>query len=354
MGLPVMNIEVGNHVLAVGGDGGTLITRVAEPAGDADALADALGADVPRPRPFDGVIVGLEQWTGHVETGAELAQKLADGVALDDLESWIGPALDLIERLDGSARAKEALELARTAQRVLALARRWLELIKLLRGLLGSADEATVAWAKHELGTLALAAGRLREANLSLEQAHTLRRALGDRAGLTATEQSLRVLCAGLRASLHAPSRPRPPRRALLAAMALLLLLIGGVTGAAIADSDGTPAAASADETPTPATTRTATPTAPHRTPTAKPRTTATPAGTAAPTATRTPRATRTPTATATATPTATATATATATDTPTEVPTEVPTVTEPTVAPTETAPPDPVPTATSAEPKLR
>jgi hypothetical protein len=235
-------VAVGRHVLEVGAPAGTLIS-VAGEAADAEALVAALRSETPetsRTAPVGEVVDVAEALTGRVETAAALFEKLASGRILDpgELEAWIRPTLDLLGRLDREGRSKEALALALAAHRVLALARRWIELLRMLLAALRAAralgDDSAVAWAQHELGTLHLAAGQFVEADSRLSEAHALRQRLGDREGVAATEQSLRVLCRHLRELLRERPRVRAPRRLVLAAVALLLLLTGAVAGAVI------------------------------------------------------------------------------------------------------------------------
>jgi hypothetical protein len=240
-----MSISVGDHELVIGDVAGTVIQRAEAPAGGARHLAEALRSSPPEQPRTERVVGGAEDYTDRLEKGAELAEQLERGFTPADLEEWIGPTLDLIERLDRSGRSKKTLELVRMAQRVLALARRWLELIKLLRGVLEAAraagDDATVAWAQHELGTLHLAAGQLREADAALSESLSLRRRIADADGVAATERNLRTLCCQLREELHRrPNQARRLPRPVLVAIALMLLLTGAVAHAVIRPDPGT------------------------------------------------------------------------------------------------------------------
>src|SRR4029079_8885672 len=114
-------------------------------------------------------------------------------------------------------------------------------------------DKATSAWAQHELGTLHLAVGHATEANKRLTEAPDLRSELRDRAGLAATDRSLRVLCRRLREQLcEKTSEPTRVRRLAIATIALLLLGLGGVAGAPLPPTSARETTASPTPTATP------------------------------------------------------------------------------------------------------
>ncbi len=108
--------------------------------------------------------------------------------------------------------------MARALATLLMLLKRWADLLRTLRSALRAAeqldDQEAIAWAKHELGTLRLAAGDLEGADRDLCQAREIRERIGDRRGLAATERNMAVLCKRLRAMLHEKSWSGGPRGA--------------------------------------------------------------------------------------------------------------------------------------------
>ena len=221
-----------------------------------------------------------------------------------------------------AARWAEALRLARAIEGALALGRRWDAWAQVLQWALGAAraleDQATEAWALHQLGTRALCVGDKATARSSLIQALRMRESLGDHVGAAVTRHNLEIL-------LGPPAPPRParptPRTApagpvaagtglsfkVIALLLPLLILAAGIWATFSVWSRPTP-------TPLPTATATAiaamdtvTPGATPALPTATPYTTTptgTPTGTPPPT--HTPTVTPTPTVTHTPTPTAT------------------------------------------------
>jgi hypothetical protein len=119
------------------------------------------------------------------------------------VNSELDTLLAVLQRLDRDGHFDQQLRLARALSRLLAVALRWIDLLRSLRELLAGAErrhhERAKAWALHELGTLRLAAGDLVGADEDLTQASELRRELGERRELAATESNLRVLCRTLR-----------------------------------------------------------------------------------------------------------------------------------------------------------
>lgn len=236
---PIRSVAIGRSVITVGVPGGTLITAGTRLSSDAEAadpreLSEALGQDEERRtigELTERSVMTASEATDRVEEAAEL---LSDALAgrLVDLER-AGQVLDVLQRLDKDKRYEEWLRYARSIHGVLVLLKRWAELLRLLRTLLRSGDEvheAGRAWVQHELGTLHLAAGDQAEAARLLEQARRTRQRVGDADGLAATEQSLGVLC---RRQAEAGGLGRG-RVAAVLAVALLLLVVGGVAGAMI------------------------------------------------------------------------------------------------------------------------
>jgi hypothetical protein len=240
---PIGSVSVGQYRLQVGGPGGTLVVPArGAPEGDPSKLASALGAE---PRSSgeiaEEVVDGAAEVTARVEQAVALLKDLAaGGPVAGDVPKRVDLMLEMLERLDKENRWEEARRLARALNGVLALLFRWGDLIRSLKLIHAAAerveDRHTLAWAEHELGTLHLAAGDRAGANRRLEEAHRIRRDIRDEVGLAATEHNLRVLCQQLRAELPDETRQQSLARRLLlpVAVAILLLLIGGVAGAAL------------------------------------------------------------------------------------------------------------------------
>jgi List-Bact-rpt repeat protein len=237
---PIRSVAIGHSVITVGVPGGTLITAGTRLSADADVvdpaeLEAALAQEETLGELAERSVISASEATDRVEQAADL---LSDALAgrLVDLDR-AGQVLDVLQRLDEDGRYEEWLRYARSVHGVLVLYKRWVELLRLLRTLLGAGDRVNAAgraWAQHELGTLHLAAGHQKEAARLLEQARSTRERLGDAEGLAATEQSLGVLC---RRQASGGSTHRG-RIAALLAVALLLLMAGVVAGA-VADPFG-------------------------------------------------------------------------------------------------------------------
>jgi hypothetical protein len=129
------------------------------------------------------------------------------------------------------------------------LLKRWASLLQTLRIGLRAArelgDEATIAWAEHELGTLKLAAGDVEGAERNLRQAREIRERIGDRPGLAATNRNLGALCERLRNMVRdeelvrRSGRRRPSFARTLALAALCVVFFGGgVAAGTIAGDD--------------------------------------------------------------------------------------------------------------------
>jgi Divergent InlB B-repeat domain len=200
--------------------------------------------------------------TSQVERATEIFEMLARDRTLDPMQfrGEIDSLLDRLAEHDRSGRLAEALRLARALEKLLALIKRWEALGQTLttayRAAHGLGNQRAVAWVRHELGTLQLAAGDPVAADRNLSAARTLREQLGDRAGLRVTDGNLQSLCHELRQQVR-DGRLRPPEGrqpgpvpvALLVAGAMLLLLAGGVAGAVISDDGGSPVVTDVAET---------------------------------------------------------------------------------------------------------
>jgi len=255
---PSDRVAIGRYELEIGAAGGTRITPHTA-TGDATQLAQALEAE-PRERltpvaTIERSVEAASEATRRATEATDLFRASVAGTLLEPelLPGRIDVMLELLQRLDREGHWEDELRLARAITKLLALAMRWAELVRSL-GLARQAaerldDSAGIAWAQHELGTLRLAANDPAGAELRLAEAQATRSQIGDSEGLAATEQNLGVLCRQLRELLRegrlGPGR-RPPRRALLALVAVLLLLLGGVAGAVIDPFDGARAQLSA------------------------------------------------------------------------------------------------------------
>ena len=238
---PIRSVAIGRSVITVGVPGGTLITAGTRLSADAETadpleLAAALAEEEPREtigELTERSVMTASEATDRVEQAAELLRDALAGELVDLARA--GQVLDVLQRLDKDGRYEEWLHYARSVHGVLVLLKRWMELLRLLRTLLRSGaevHEAGRAWVQHELGTLQLAAGDSKEAARLLEQARSTRQRLQDGDGLAATEQSLGVLCRQ-QAQTGFLERNRG-RLAVVAALAVLLLVAGGVAGAVV------------------------------------------------------------------------------------------------------------------------
>jgi hypothetical protein len=236
-------VAVGRYELEVGPPAGTLIVSR---GGDADPgdLARALRAKPARRGAIDRA-ESAEEAAARTADGLELLTDILKGVVLEPQRAvkHADLVLELIQRLDDEGRFADALRVARAVNGALALAMRWAELVGSLRGALHAAerlgDKPAIAWAHHELGTLHLAADDAASAERHLAQARTIRKLLGDKEGLAATEHNLGYLCRQLCDMLH-EDRLRPRRwggrRALVlaAVMTLCFFIVGAVATAIV------------------------------------------------------------------------------------------------------------------------
>ena len=256
--MPAGRVRVGRFVLEIGASAGTAVLEAGdeEEAGDARQLERALKEDDGGPpKPRDGrladaagaLVDDASNLTSKFEHAVGLFTQLAER-RLDPkaLSSEIPFLLDLVERLDREQRWSEALALARAVSGLLALLMRWVDLVRSLRTVLEMTEKLgdlrAMGWAVHELGTLQLGAEKASAAERRLSQARELRSRVGDRDGLAVTEQNLQALCRLTnrllreRRLLERDTRiPWLPRsRALALAVAVALLAVGTVAGAAI------------------------------------------------------------------------------------------------------------------------
>jgi hypothetical protein len=248
----------GGGAAAGGGDADTVVARAAvarASASEQDLLA-AL-------KPFQGVPVGLplldellgrptgEQATGLAESGllrrgsprfalalpagavamldgevaeraAQRAVHWASHASAEALHAELDPLLALWRGLIDRAPYQAAVALGRVLVPALVRARRfatWGGVAELLDRVAGEAgDTATQAWARHELGTHAAATGDTARGVALLREALSMRRGLGDRAGVRATRRNLRLV---------AP-RTRPPwMRAIVLALLTAAVAFG-------------------------------------------------------------------------------------------------------------------------------
>ncbi len=256
------SLEVGGYVLDVGASAGTAVQRKVGAAGEG---AEPLERAFEEPEPEGdseaavaaGVVDDASEVTAKIERAVALGKGIAEGKALslDQLVLEGGTLLDLLERLDREGRFKEALRLARALVNLLTLLRRWAELLRALRAALRAGEKlgdlGAIGWAKHELGTLRLAADDVKGAERSLREAQEIRERIGDRRGLAATTRNLHVLCERLREMLREEELVRARTQGssalrLLILAALFVLLFGGGVAAGVIAGDSNDAGDSA------------------------------------------------------------------------------------------------------------
>ena len=240
---PTATVAAGRLVLTVGDTAGTLI----EPGASRRDPAE-IAAGLERPKVGTAArdaIDAIAAATARIEEAAALFRAVSDGkIGISEASGPLGEMLGLLEQLDREGHHRQAIDLARAVNGLLALALRWAELARTINLAAKAAaqlgEPADIAWAEHELGTLCLAADDPSAAERHLAEAQRLRE-LHDRDGLAATEQNLGALCRRLRELLReGRMEPQPRRisRAWAPVVLLLVLLAGGAIGAAIA-SDG-------------------------------------------------------------------------------------------------------------------
>ncbi len=253
------SIAVGPYLLGVGGEAGTLVEKGGSGDGaGTEALRKAL--EEPEPKAGDGApavaaeVEEASEATAKIERAVALCKGIGEGQALNpaQLGLEVGALLDCLERLDRKKEHRKSLQMARALASLLMLLKRWADLLQTLRTALRAGeklgDEGAVAWAKHELGTLKLAAGDLAGADRDLSHAREIRERIGDRRGLATTERNMRVLCDHLRSMLQNGELVRggPPNRRtarLLALAGLFVVLFGGgIAGGMMVGDDPGPA----------------------------------------------------------------------------------------------------------------
>src|SRR5215218_1467896 len=253
-------VEVGGFTLAVGSSAGTLIEQGGGTKGvdEAEPLRQALdepaSAKAETGPAFAAEVEEASGSTAKIERAVALGKGIGEGQALDptQLSLEVGALLDCLERLDRKKQHKKSLQMARALTSLLMLLKRWADLLKTLRGALRAAeqlgDQEAIGWARHELGTLRLAAGDVEAADRNLQQAREIRERIGDRRGLAATERNMQVLCDRVRQMLREKDLVRPrqgsgqtaPLRLALLAAAFLALFGGGVAaGMALGGGSG-------------------------------------------------------------------------------------------------------------------
>lgn len=253
------SVVVGRYVLEIGGPAGTTVGTSAAPVdAEAASLAHALvgqkSAPEPERAPTEAVGDLVDEAvtaTAKVERALTIGKGAAQGGAFDPAQLGLeaDALLDLLERLDREGRAKEALRLARTLSKLYSLLRRWAELLRALQAALRAGEKLgdlkAIGWAKHELGTLQLAGGDIEGAEQSLAEAREIRKGLGDRAELAATEHNLRELSQRVHGLARQADRARPrgrpriPRPSPTLAVGAVLFCAGVAGGAVLGGSGG-------------------------------------------------------------------------------------------------------------------
>ena len=237
-------VRIGTYLLDVGGRSGSFAQFQAEEEGEnAHELAAALDEE---PQGPPAVVAAVEDFqesadavTGRIEQADKLVRAAAGGQLLDmgNVSGEVDSLLDLFARLDSEGRFEEQLKLMRSLNGLLALSRRWLDLIRSLLALLRSAKAAGhaagQAFAHHELGSLNLCAGRPKAAAKHLGEALRLESAIGDLAGRCATRHNLDSAHRDL--ALRSGPRLRRPRRIQRLVVLAGALAIAGGSGAGIA-----------------------------------------------------------------------------------------------------------------------
>lgn len=258
-------IEVGGFVLEPGNPSGTGIRRDgaigADPASLREALASAPAEEEERPLALAAEVEEASEATAKIERAVALGKGIADGKALDpaQLGLEVSSLLDCLERLDHKGKHKKSIQMARALTSLLMLLKRWADLLRTLRIALraGKAldDNAAIAWARHELGTLRLASGDVAGADRDLSRACEIRERIGDHRGLAASERNMRALCEQLREMVQNEELARPlpgggrPPALRLSLVLLLAIVFAAGTGAGVlaagAGDGGTPVAQS-------------------------------------------------------------------------------------------------------------
>jgi Bacterial Ig-like domain len=195
-------LTVGRYVMDVGAPEGMIVRRVRMRGTPPPELVEALAEEEPPVAAVEEAIEDANEVAGRIDRAATLFTKVARGeLDVATIAGELEGLLDLLRRLDGGGRYREALRLARVLARLLALAARLAALVQTLRIAVHAAealaDSKALAWALHKLGTLALGAGDAEAAERDLGEARRLREQAGDEAGLAATEHNLSYVGAG-------------------------------------------------------------------------------------------------------------------------------------------------------------
>lgn len=196
-----------SHVAAITGvaDSAAILLRFTQ-----EGLAEAIdGGYRLTKEPAGGLnqVVDSQEWTQpairHFATWAErFASDPRLILAVGDL------LLKVIDLAADAERWKEVWQLVRAVQRSLALSGRWSAWQVVLNSGLQAAnaldDRAGRAWVLHQLGTRSLCLGDLAAAGTFLNQALSIRQAIGDSEGVAVTTHNLR--------RLTPPPPPQPPQ----------------------------------------------------------------------------------------------------------------------------------------------
>lgn len=239
MSVATRSLHVGAYALEVGPPVGSFAHF--EPKRETEN-ARALDAALAAPTDDAGtVVVAAERIqesaaavTGRIEQARSLSQAAVEGrlSELGSVSAETDLLLSLAERLDRAGRFKEELRLLRAMHGLLVVSRRWLDLIRALRRAISVAraagDQASEAWALHELGTLHLGAGDANRAAGRFAEALRLKEQLGDAGGRCVTRHNLdsarRDLSRG--AAPHGGGRSRLRLAGLVVGAALLALVV--------------------------------------------------------------------------------------------------------------------------------
>lgn len=245
-------VQSGRFVLRVGARGGTRAYFRPDFAADSTDLRVALSQ--PFAGPGAGGLADAEEAlaeagsvTGQVERSLELFTELAQGRILDRAVflKEVDALLGALERLDRQGRHRDTLRLARALASVLALAMRWVALVETLRTALRAADAlgdiSGIAWARHELGTLALGTDDGAAANSQLKSALQQREQIGDQDGVAATRHNLNELEGVFGAPDGGGGWSKPLIVTAIIAGVLLVVAVGAGI-AILRDGDDTPA----------------------------------------------------------------------------------------------------------------
>ena len=131
---------------------------------------------------------------------------------LPDVTDVLDLILSLLERANQDGRWDDVISLGRGIEKILVLNKRWQAWRQVLEWMLKAArslsDQATQAWALHQLGTRSLCLGDLSTAQQILTQALGIRESIGDKAGAAITRHNL-----GLISAPPAPPRETPRTR---------------------------------------------------------------------------------------------------------------------------------------------